>query len=90
MAPRRAGATTWQAADHRVPGHDHAFGLGSMGTLRVCSACASSVGSRTLVARASWRGGLPAEARRFGGRRVVEPRGIEPLTSSLRTRRSPS
>src|SRR5262249_41014810 len=38
-----------------------------------------------------WRvakAGLPAEAPK--GRRLVEPRGIEPLTSSLRTRRSPS
>ena len=37
---------------------------------------------------AFWRAGLPAEAARR--RRLVEPRGVEPLTSSLRTRRSPN
>jgi glycosyltransferase involved in cell wall biosynthesis len=49
--------------------------------------------ARFLIAGRSGRfdpsGSLPANCTRFSGF-VVEPRGIEPLTSALRTRRSPS
>jgi hypothetical protein len=51
---------------------------------RAAYALRMSLALTVIVARA----GLPAEAPQ--GRRLVEPRGIEPLTSSLRTRRSPS
>ena len=62
-------------------------GLGAL--LRVCAAL-NRLGAITCAQPALALTGFGVPASAAGQRRLVELSGIEPLTSSLRTRRSPN
>ena len=56
VAARGARAAGGEAADHRVPGREHAYGLEPMGRRLSCSGCANSAGSKVAPSRSNIAG----------------------------------